>query len=223
MSILSNKYVRDLRTFPADARLAWKRRGLAGVWREISARTVRRVWERTVTIALEHDLDSLVERPPPEGIRFAALDDADWPALARVAGASALRRLRTARDRGRIVTLAWRGTEVVGWGILSFEMDADLERYPMPLPPRTVYGWDLAVVSGERGRGTGASLTRVRAGIARELGATRLRALVERGNEATHRIGRASFRSSRVIGELRTFRLLGYVRHEYRPIEGGQG
>ena len=221
MSILSNKYIHDLRTFPGDARLAWERRGAAGVWREFSARTVRRVYERTVSVVLDHDLDSVVDVPVPDGIHFTSFTEADEPALARVAPQDAQRRLRVARERGREVTLAWRGNAVVGWAILSFEMADDLERYPVALPPATVYGWHGSVISGERGRGTGAALVRWRGRLAREMGATRMRVIIERHNDAALRMARRCFTRSRVVGEVRTLRFLRSERFAYRETETG--
>jgi len=221
MSILSNKYVRDLVNFPRDARLAWERRGWQGVRRELAARTTRRVFERTVVVALEADLDDVVDGPVPDGLRIARLGDDDWPHVARITSPATVDRLKRAHARGRALLLGWRGERVVAWTILSFEMAPDLEKYPMPLPPETAYAWDLTVMSVERGKGTGAAMVRARAQLARELGAKRLRNLIERDNHAALRIARSCFRTLREFGELRTVRFLSFRRYAFHPLRPG--
>ncbi len=221
--LLASKYVRDLRTFPAAARAAWKREGARGAWRETRWRTLDRVFERGRMLVVEQDLEDAPEVPMPEGLRIDVLRPTDLPALAAITSRPTLERLGRALARGRIGLVAWRAERPVGWAWISDRAEPDLETYPLPLPAGTAYMWDLFVVPEERSRGAGSALAAARVRHARERGFRRAWRALDLGYPASlSTLAKTAGGEIRAVGELRSLKVLRRVRASFRPLPGGR-
>jgi GNAT superfamily N-acetyltransferase len=152
-----NKYLRDVRSFPADARQAWRTDGAQGLWNEIAERTVYRVARAARYDLYERDLSTIRLTAPPAGVDIRMLADAEHSLLDRMM----TRRRRAQIDRGgnqRIVFAALRGGRVVGYSWWTHGFDGMLSFAPLVLPADAVFHGYVHVERAERRSGTASAL-----------------------------------------------------------------
>jgi GNAT superfamily N-acetyltransferase len=210
------RYVRDCRTFPADARIAWSNEGWRGVWEAIATRTLRKVLHGDRMILFAQGLDDLPEVGSPDGVTIARLQPRELPMLAYLASRRDLDAFRALLAAGRIGVVAWRGGRAVGYAWMAERLALDVTRCPIPLPEEAVYLWDLYVLPAERGRGIGSALAAERLAIARELGYQEGWRMIAPRNLPSLRTLRAGG-STRIVGEIRFVQLLSLLRARFLP------
>ncbi len=210
------RYVRDCRTFPADARIAWSNEGWRGVWEAIATRTLRKVLHGDRMILFAQGLDDLPEVGSPDGVTIARLQPRELPMLAYLASRRDLDAFRALLAAGRIGVVAWRGGRAVGYAWMAERLAPDVTRCPIPLPEEAVYLWDLYVLPAERGRGIGSALAAERLAIARELGYQEGWRMIAPRNLPSLRTLRAGG-STRIVGEIRFVQLLSLLRARFLP------
>ena len=164
------RYVRDCRTFPADARIAWSNEGWRGVWEAIATRTLRKVLRSDRMILFAQGLDDLPAACSLDGVSVTRLLPRELPMLAYLVSRRDLDAFRALLAAGRVGVVAWRGGRAVGYAWMAERLGPDVTRCPIPLPEEAVYLWDLYVLPAERGRGIGSALAAERLAIAHELG-----------------------------------------------------
>jgi GNAT superfamily N-acetyltransferase len=210
------RYVRDCRTFPADARIAWSNEGWRGVWEAIATRTLHKVLRRDRMILFAQGLDDLPEACSPDGVSVTRLLPRELPMLAYLASRRDLDKFRALLAAGRIGVVAWRGGRAVGYAWMAERLGPDVTRCPIPLPEEAVYLWDLYVLPAERGRGIGSALAAERLSIARELGYREGWRMIAPRNFASLRTLRAGG-STRIVGEIRFVQILSVLRARFLP------
>lgn len=210
------RYVRDCRTFPADARIAWGNEGWRGVWEAIATRTLRKVLRGDRMILFAQGLDDLPEVGSPDGVTIARLQPRELPMLAYLASRRDLDAFGALLAAGRIGVVAWRGGRAVGYAWMAERLAPDVTRCPIPLPEEAVYLWDLYVLPAERGRGIGSALAAERLAIARELGYQEGWRMIAPRNLPSLRTLRAGG-STRIVGEIRFVQLLSLLRARFLP------
>lgn len=218
------KYLADARTFPHDARLAWRLDGWAGVWSEIRERTVYRLYRSGHFMVVQQDLSSFRTAPPPSGVRFAVMTQEEWPRLGEIVGSRKLTRYRANASRGRICITAWRGDRPIGYTWISDRMEADVEVYPLPLPEDAAYLWDLYVIPNERGNGVGSALVSARLQYALDQGfRTGWRMISPRNTASLRTLARTSGEGTRILGEVHYHKWLARARIDFRRDSAGAG
>jgi GNAT superfamily N-acetyltransferase len=215
-----SRHVRDVLAFPATAHAVRVREGWPGVRRLLRERTLHRLWRRGRLLVVEHDLEA--PDAAPEGVRIRRLDEADLAALATIATPQRLERMRRALRRGRRGLVAWREARPVGWAWSSDRIEPDLEIHPLPLPPGTVYFWDLYVDPRERNHGVGSALASARAREALERGFhVGWRAIAPDNVPSLHTLERTAAAPPRVVGEIRYLKLFRRMRSRFVPSPAG--
>lgn len=210
------RYVRECRTFPADARIAWGNEGWHGLWEAVAARTLRKVLRRDRMILFAQGLEELPGIGAPDGVALTRLTPRELPMLAYLASRRDLDRFRAWLAAGRVGVVAWRGGRAVGYAWMTERLADDVTRCPVPLPEHAVYLWDSYVLPAERGLGIGSALAAERLAIARALGYREAWRMIAPRNIAslwTLRTGGAL----RVVGEIRFVQLLGLLRARFEP------
>jgi len=152
-----NKYLRDIVTFPADARHAWRTDGAHGLWDEIAERTVYRIARVAQYDLYERELAAIKHVPSPEGLDVQMLRADDHARL----GALMTRRRRAQLARGaanRTVFAALREGVVVGYSWWSTTIDSALDFSPLVLPADAIFHGYVHVERAERHRGTAGAL-----------------------------------------------------------------
>ena len=96
------RYVRDCRTFPADARIAWSNEGWRGVWEAIATRTLRKVLRGERMILFAQGLEDLPEVSSPDGVTIARLQPRELPMLAYLVSRRDLDAFRALLASGRL-------------------------------------------------------------------------------------------------------------------------
>ncbi len=211
------RYVRDCRTFPADARIAWSNEGWRGVWEAIATRTLRKVLRGERMILFAQGLEDLPEVGSPDGVTITRLQPRELPMLAYLVSRRDLDAFRALLAAGRIGVVAWRGGRAVGYAWMAEQLGPDVTRCPIPLPEEAVYLWDLYVLPAERGRGIGSALAAERLAIARELGYQEGWRMIAPRNLPSLRTLRAGG-STRIVGEIRFVQLLSLLRARFLPV-----
>ena len=210
------RYVRDCRTFPADARIAWSNEGWRGVWEAIATRTLRKVLRRDRMILFAQGLDDLPETCSPDDVSVTRLLPRELPMLAYLVSRRDLDAFRALLAAGRIGVVAWRGGRAVGYAWMAERLGPDVTRCPIPLPEEAVYLWDLYVLPAERGRGIGSALATERLSIARGLGYQEGWRMIAPRNFASLRTLRAGG-ATRIVGEIRFVQVLSVLRARFLP------
>ena len=152
-----NKYLRDIVTFPADARHAWRTDGARGLWDEFAERTVYRVARVAQYDLYERELSMIKHVPAPDGLNVHMLRAEEHEKL----GALMTRRRRAQLARGaaqRTVFAALRDGVVVGYSWWSTTIDSALDFSPLVLPADAIFHGYVHVERAERHRGTAAAL-----------------------------------------------------------------
>lgn len=212
------RWLRDARTFPSDARAAWQRERLGGVWRELRGLTLGRVFRVSRFLVIENDVAEGLETPPPPGVSIERFTG-DWEALAGIAGAPRRARFREATERGRVCFLARRGERPIGYTWLTERPDGGHDPAILALPPGTAYLTELYVVPAERNAGVGSALVSARRRYARERGFAKTWQMVAPRNTASLRVVAKTTRApARVVAEVRIRRLLGWWRVRVLPV-----
>lgn len=215
-------YLRDAVTLPADAALAWRRDRARGVWLEVAARTLHRLFRRGRLLIVEQDLATVPHIPPPADVHIEPLLATQLGELEAVVGRRRLARLQRAAARGRVCLAARRPGRIVGYTWIAETMDRELDICALPMPPDAAYLLDLYVLPEERSRGLGSALVSARLRHARERGFQRAWRLIEPTNRASLRtLEKTSARGTRLLGELRTLKVLHRVRVTFRPLDRG--
>jgi GNAT superfamily N-acetyltransferase len=210
------RYVRDCRTFPGDARIAWSNEGWRGVWEAIATRTLRKVLRRDRMILFAQGLDDLPAACSLDGVSVTRLLPRELPMLAYLVSRRDLDAFRALLAAGRLGVVAWRGGRAVGYAWMAERLGRDVTRCPIPLPEEAVYLWDLYVLPAERGRGIGSALAAERLAIAHELGYREGWRMIAPGNFGSLRTLRAGG-STRIVGEIRFVQVLSLLRARFLP------
>jgi GNAT superfamily N-acetyltransferase len=213
-------YARDLTTLPEDATLAYRRGGIRELWQAVAERSLHRLirWGRVLVIVQR--LDELREVAPPTGITIRRATEADLPALVGMMSRREVERFGEYVSRGRFCFVAWEGERPVGyaWNADRFSSDMTATACPLALPPTATYLWNLYVVPSRRSHGVGAALASARLQMARDRGLREGWTMIAPSNHASLRaVAKTAGPSTRVIGELRYFKLLTQVYGHFRP------
>jgi GNAT superfamily N-acetyltransferase len=215
-----SSYSRDLRTLPEDAVLAYRRGGLPELWQSLAERSIHRLFRWGRALVIVQRLDEFREVAPPPGITIRRACKDDLPALVETMSRREIERFGDYIARGRVCFVAWEGERPVGhaWNADRFSSDMTATACPLALPPTASYLWNLYVVPRRRGHGVGAALASARLRQARDRGLTEGWTMIEPSNRASLRtIAKTAGPRSRVIGELRYFKLLTRVYGQFRP------
>jgi GNAT superfamily N-acetyltransferase len=218
-----DKYLADIRGFPADAALAWRHERWRGVWDTLAQRSLHRVFRHGRLTVYAQPLAAAREVPPPSGVRLAPLAEADWAALGELVSRRNLERFRLLAGRGHRCVVAWRGARPIGYAWVALWMEPAVSLCPLPLPADAAYLWDLYVVPAERSSGVGSALAGARLGVARERGYREGWRMIERSNRASLRTLVKSGGTTRVVGEVRYVKLLSRMRSWFAPAAEDQG
>jgi len=152
-----NKYLRDIATFPADARHAWRTDGARGLWDEIAERTVYRLARAADYDLYERDLATIKRVPPPNGLELRMLTPDEHEKLGALM--TRRRRAQLARDAAhRTVFAALREGVVVGYSWWTPTFDSALDFSPLTLPADAIFHGFVHVERAERHRGTASAL-----------------------------------------------------------------
>jgi GNAT superfamily N-acetyltransferase len=152
-----NKYLRDIATFPRDARHAWRTDGARGFWSELAERTVHRIARSALYDLYERDLATIKWVPPPDGLEVRMLAPDEHEKL----GSLMTRRRRAQLARGeanRTVFAALRDGVVVGYAWWTPTFDSALDFSPLVLPADAIFHGFVHVERAERHRGTASAL-----------------------------------------------------------------
>jgi len=152
-------------------------------------------------------LHGIPEVRPPAGVSIARLRREQLPALSRIAGELDRERFSRLLEIGCVGLVAWRGSRPVGYAWVAAEMRPEVSQCPLELPADAAYLWDLYVVPAERGGGVGSALASERLRAARMLGRTEGWRMITPGNTASLGTLRRSGASTRVVGQIRYFKL----------------
>jgi ribosomal protein S18 acetylase RimI-like enzyme len=212
-----DKYVRDWRTFPGDAALAYRNGGVREVWSAIAPRTLHRVWRSGRLIVFAQLLDQASDVAPPEGVTIARVSAHDWDALATLVSQRQLERFRGLVAAGRHLLIAWRGTRPIGYAWVAEQIGPDVTMVPLRLPPDAAYLWDLYVLPAERCNGIGSALASERCRIARERGFREGWRMIAPSNHASVRTLLKSGPDARVVGEIRFVKLVRRMYSRFIP------
>jgi GNAT superfamily N-acetyltransferase len=206
-----DKYLLDLRTFPADAALGYRRDGIRGVWRAVATRSLDRVLRGGRLIVFAHSLDGELGLSLPPGIRITRATDEELKALGPVTGQRDVSRFRSLVKNGRHCLIAWRGDQPLGYTWVAGGVGPDIMMWPLPLefPPDVAYLWNLYVLPSERSNGIGTALAQARLHLARELGFREGWRMVAPSNRPSLRTVAKSGISTRIVGELEFLHLMG--------------
>lgn len=215
-----DKYLADIRGFPADAALAWRHERWRGVWDTLAPRSVHRLFRCGRLMVFAQPLAAVRKAPPPPGVRLAPLAEADWPALEELVTQRDLARFRRLAGRGHLCVVAWRGSRPIGYAWVAMRMEPEVSLCALPLPADGAYLWDLYVVPAERSGGVGSALAAARLEVARERGFREGWRAIERSNRASLRTLAKSGYASRVVGEVRYVKLLSRMHTRFIPAAG---
>lgn len=212
-------YARDLRTFPADAALAWGQGGFGGLWEQFAERTVHRVFRCNRYVVIAQSLDDIKAVPPPPGViieAFACSDD--WTALSGIATQRERASFRRMAERGRVCLVAWRGDRAIGYTWHSDHTDPEIESLPIALPPGAAYLSTLFVDPSERNSGVGSALVSARLRFARDRGFREGWRMIAPGNRASFRtVDKTGGRQTRIVGEVLSVKIFRRVYARFRP------
>jgi GNAT superfamily N-acetyltransferase len=139
---------------------------------EIAHRTLWAVFRWNRLWVLEQDVSGMREVPPPAGVTIEQFHG-EWSELGEIAPRRELHAFEQAAAKGRTCLVARREGRPIGYTWTSFAIEPAVERFDIPLPSDTAYGWKLYVVPSERNSGTGTALVSARLGFARAHGRTR--------------------------------------------------
>jgi ribosomal protein S18 acetylase RimI-like enzyme len=211
------KYLTDLRTLPADAMRAWRAGGWPAVREEARRRTLDRIGGYARRFVIESDLSGLVEVGPPQGVDIRIFTGNDWSLLGDM-GRQRLTPLFTdAAEAGRICLVAWQRREAIGYAWFSERIESRHESYDLPLPEDAIYVWQIQVSRRERRRGVASALLSTGLRLGQERGFRRSWIILHPNNVASL-CAVARVAPSRVLGTLRRWKVLAWMRSRYRAL-----
>jgi ribosomal protein S18 acetylase RimI-like enzyme len=208
----------DLRTFPADTAIGYRREGLRGVWKAAATRSLHRVFRAGRLIVFAHPLDREFDPSLPPGIRVTRANDEELPALVPLAGVRDVSRFRSLIREGRHCLIAWRGDQPLGYAWVG-RAGPDIMLWPLPLefPPDVVYLWNLYVLPSERGSGIGTALALARLRLAQELGFREGWRMVAPSNRPSLRTVEKTGAGTRIVGEIKFVHLIACNFNRFKP------
>ena len=152
-----NKYLRDVTTFPGDARHAWHTDGPRGLWTELAERTLFRIARSAHYNLYERDLATIKNIAPPAGVEIRMLAQHEHELLSAIM--TRRRRAQLERDlASRTIFAALRDGVVVGYSWWTPFFDSALDFSPLSLPSDAVFHGYVHVERAERKRGTASAL-----------------------------------------------------------------
>jgi GNAT superfamily N-acetyltransferase len=107
-------------------------------------------------------LPGLIIRQVKEKEELAVMDD--WVGPKKAA------RFRRVFDDGSVAFLAWQDGQLAGWGWIAYEIDPEVNRVHIPLPPGDATLYDLFVLPAYRGQGIAQRLVACRLQLLRAQG-----------------------------------------------------
>ena len=206
---MSSRTAGALRSLYRDIRIGVRTAGLSEFGSQVLAETIGRVHEQQRLLVIEQDLAVVREVRTPEGVEIEPFTG-DWAGLSPIMTSRAMARFRKRFDAGRTCLLAHREDRPIGYTWISHSMDPDIEFLPLALPEDAAYLWDLFVIRGERGSGTGSALTSARLAAARSSGFKLGWRAISPDNKPSVRTAEKTG-SVRIIGELTYRRALKRV------------
>jgi GNAT superfamily N-acetyltransferase len=202
-----NKYLRDIATFPVDARQAWRTDGPHGLWEEVAERTVYRIARVAHYDLYERELAAIKHVPPPNGLDVQMLEAEAHEKLGTLM--TRRRRAQLAHNAAnRTVFVALRDGVVVGYSWWTTTFDGALDFSPLELPRDAIFHGFVHVERTERHRGTAGALFSAGEGYFRERGARVCWFLIKSTNVVGARTARARWGGrSRHIARLSYWKL----------------
>ncbi|HET6837369.1 MAG TPA: GNAT family N-acetyltransferase [Gemmatimonadales bacterium] len=211
------KYLTDLRTLPGDVVRAWRAGGWVAVQDEIRKRTLDRVGGYVRRFVVEADLSRLAEVSPPEGVEIRLFSGPDWSLLGDMGRRRLTPQFGAAMEAGRICLVAWKRRRAVGYVWFSSVVESRIESYDLPLPPDTVYIWQVEVSRSERRHGVAAALLSSGLQLARDRGLRRSWIIIHPDDVACLRTI-ASVAPSQVLGTVARLKVLSRIHSRYRAL-----
>jgi ribosomal protein S18 acetylase RimI-like enzyme len=211
------KYLTDVATLPGDAAASWRTAGPAGVWTEIRRRTVDRAGGYVRYIVLEADLDEFRRVPPPEGVAIRPFAGPDWSVLGGLVSRRLAPIFTAALAARRTCLVAWHGSEAVGYIWFSPVVEERYENFLLPLPPDTIYLWQIQVARSSRCKGLGRALISAGFELAVEQGARRSLMITGRTNTAAQKAV-AAITTSRVLGTISRVKIASWMHTRFAPL-----
>ena len=196
-------YWLDLKTLPGDALLAYRHEGWTGAWKAVATRSLHRIFRRGRLMVFAHQVDQMVDLPPPAGVRITQPTAAEWARLASLVGRRELQRFRALSARGRRCLVAWRGETPVGYAWVADDLGPDVAVSPLPLafPSSAAYLLNLYVLPSERSSGIGSALASGRLRLARESGFREGWRMVAPTNAPSLRTVQKTAAGTRLVGD----------------------
>jgi ribosomal protein S18 acetylase RimI-like enzyme len=211
------KYVRDCRTFPADAALAYRNGGMGEVWDTVAPRTVHRVVRAGRLTLFAQPLAEAPAVAPPTGVTISPATLQSCDALAGLVTQRQLDSFRSLLAAGRHCAVAWRGSRPIGYGWVAERIGPDVTLVPLTMPPYAAYLWDLYVLPAERRNGVGKALASARCRIAKERGFREGWRMIDASNDASVHTAVGSGPGVRVLGEMRYIKLIHRLHARFIP------
>ena len=213
------RYWLDLKTLPGDALVAYRHEGWTGAWKAVASRSLHRIFRRGRLMVFAHQVDQMVDLPPPAGVRITQPTAAEWARLASLLGRRELQRFRALSARGRRCLVAWRGETPVGYAWVADDLGPDVAVSPLPLafPSSAAYLLNLYVLPSERSSGIGSALASGRLRLARESGFREGWRMVAPTNAPSLRTVQKTGAGTRLVGEIRFVQLLGRTYARFTP------
>jgi GNAT superfamily N-acetyltransferase len=216
-----HKYLADVATLPGDAVLSYRLAGMSGVWAALADRTIHRVLRTGHVMIYAQNLHSAPVVPEPPGVAIRPLGENDWPGLSKIVTQRSLALFRTLATNGRYGLVAWRGSEVIGYGWVAETIGPDVTACPLAMPPYAAYLWDLYVIPAERSNGVGSALASARLQLARDLGFREGWRMIAPSNAASLRTLAKTGSDTRTVGELRYIKVFASVHTRFSPSPSG--
>ena len=219
MSGRLSRWLRDIRSLPHDAALAYRRGGRGDLWGTLAHRSIYRVCRHGHMVIIAQTLDSFKQVQPPSGLRISRLVLEDFPALGSIVTQRELDAFARQLAEGMIGLVAWRGGRPIGYTWVAGRLLPFMIPFPLPLPPNAAYLFNLYVLPSERSSGVGSALVSARLELARDLGFQEGWRMIAPSNGASLRtVEKTAGHGTRLVGQVRYVRVLARVRTWYRPV-----
>jgi hypothetical protein len=211
------EYLNDLGMSRGGSLRAWRTGGWPAVLDEARTRTVDRVGGFVRRFVIETDLSRLADPAVPEEVEIRIFNGPDWSLLGDMGRSRLIPQLDQAVADGRICLVAWKRRQAVGYAWFSPSVESRHESYDLPLPPDTIYVWQVEVARSEPNPGVAAALLTCGLRIWRDRGFQRSWIILHPGNVASLSTI-ASVAPSRVLGTVARLKVFSWVRSWYRAL-----
>jgi GNAT superfamily N-acetyltransferase len=211
------KYLKDWRTFPGDAALAYRTGGLREVWDSFTRRTVHRLVRTGRLVVFAQPLDESPLILAPDGVTISSINVADCQVLDCLVPGRELDRFRSLLSAGRHCLVAWRDGHPIGYAWVAERIGPDVTLVPLELPPFAAYLWDLYVLPAERSNGIGSALASARCQLAKARGFREGWRTIAPSNHASLRTLERSGPGARIIGQVRYVKLIARMYTRFTP------